>query len=126
MVTGPASHPAAVSSSRVATMSSRTLSSVAFGLLPACGSGLDRVQAAGLVPGNQAVQVLAGVPAAAAAETDSSMLMTFRTATRRLTCRVLTVTYVANPDTLSSTSFLRASVDCRHRSGARQSNLPSL
>jgi hypothetical protein len=54
--------PGAVSSSRVLTMNSRTLSPVACGLLKGLRErGSTGVQAAGLIPGDEAVQVLAGV-----------------------------------------------------------------
>ena len=106
MVTGPASHPAAVSSSRIATMNSRTLSSVACGLLPGLrerGSTASRPLA--LYRAIRRCRCWREYPySAAAAETESSLLITFRTATRALDmapdchpCRDSRVAYQLSP-----------------------------
>jgi hypothetical protein len=80
------------------------------------GTGPGGVEAAFLVAGDQAVQVLAGVPVLSGCGRDRQLLaddLQDRHACSRhgtrlspmspLTCRVSTVTYVVNPDTLSST-----------------------
>ena len=106
MVTGPASQPAAVSSSRVLMMNSRTLSPVACGLL----FGLrERGSTASSPPAwyraTRRCRCWREYPySAAAAVTDSSLLMTFRTATRALDmapdchpCRDSRVAYQLSP-----------------------------
>jgi hypothetical protein len=86
IVTGPASQPAAVSSSRVRMMKSRTFSSVAIRL----PSGLrERASTASSPPSlyraARRCRCWRHYPySAAAAVTDSSLLMTFKTATRAL------------------------------------------
>ena len=78
------------------------------------GPGLDRLQPARLVPGHETVQVLAGVPVLGGRGRDRKLLADdlqdrhacSRHGTRlspmsRLTCRVSTVTYLVNPDTIT-------------------------